>query len=55
MELLSSETQSMDNDYAVGRLVEAVSSSAYWKDPAVFIVEDDARRFRWIFSGKRRI
>jgi hypothetical protein len=26
MELLSSETQSMDNDYAVGRLVQAVSS-----------------------------
>ncbi len=32
-----------DNDYAVGRLVEAVSSSAYWKDTAIFIVEDDAQ------------
>jgi YVTN family beta-propeller protein len=32
-----------DNDYAVGRLVEAVSSSVYWKDTAVFIVEDDAQ------------
>ncbi len=32
-----------DNDYAVGRLVEAVSSSVYWKDTAIFIVEDDAQ------------
>jgi len=32
-----------DNDYAVGRLVEAISASAYWKDTAIFIVEDDAQ------------
>jgi YVTN family beta-propeller protein len=32
-----------DNDYAVGRLVEAVSSSVYWKDTAIYIVEDDAQ------------
>src|SRR6266480_2012624 len=32
-----------DNDYAVGRLVEAVSSSVYWKDTAIFAVEDDAQ------------
>jgi YVTN family beta-propeller protein len=32
-----------DNDYAVGRLVEAISSSAYWKDTAIFLVEDDAQ------------
>ena len=32
-----------DNDYAVGRLVEAVSSSVYWKDTAIFILEDDAQ------------
>jgi hypothetical protein len=32
-----------DNDYAVGRLVETVSSSPYWKDTAIFIVEDDAQ------------
>jgi YVTN family beta-propeller protein len=32
-----------DNDYALGRLVEAVSSSPYWKDTAVFVVEDDAQ------------
>jgi len=32
-----------DNDYAVGRLVEEVSKSPYWKDTAIFIVEDDAQ------------
>jgi hypothetical protein len=32
-----------DNDYAVGRLVEEVSSSPYWKDTAIFILEDDAQ------------
>jgi hypothetical protein len=32
-----------ENDFAVGYLVEAVSNSAYWKDTAIFIVEDDAQ------------
>jgi YVTN family beta-propeller protein len=32
-----------DNDYAIGRLVETVSNSPYWKDTAIFIVEDDAQ------------
>lgn len=32
-----------DNDYAVGQLVEAVSHSPYWKDTAIFVVEDDAQ------------
>ena len=32
-----------DNDYAIGRLVEEVSSSPYWKDTAIFMVEDDAQ------------
>jgi len=32
-----------DNDYALGRLVEAVSQSPYWKDTAIFVVEDDAQ------------
>src|SRR5579862_413148 len=35
--------QMASNDYAVGRLVEAVSNSPYWKDTAIFIVEDDAQ------------
>lgn len=32
-----------DNDLALGRLVEAVSNSVYWKDTAIFVVEDDAQ------------
>jgi YVTN family beta-propeller protein len=32
-----------DNDYALGRLVEAVSASPYWRDTAIFVVEDDAQ------------
>jgi YVTN family beta-propeller protein len=31
------------NDYAVGRLVEAVSNSPYWSSTAIFVVEDDAQ------------
>ena len=32
-----------DNDLAVGRVVEAISHSAYWDDTAIFILEDDAQ------------
>jgi DNA-binding beta-propeller fold protein YncE len=32
-----------DNDLAVGRVVDAVSHSAYWADTAIFVVEDDAQ------------
>jgi YVTN family beta-propeller protein len=32
-----------ENDFAVGYLVEAVSNSPYWKDTAIFVVEDDAQ------------
>src|SRR5262249_19760752 len=32
-----------DNDLALGRVVEAVSNSVYWKDSAIFIVEDDSQ------------
>ncbi|HMJ08323.1 MAG TPA: beta-propeller fold lactonase family protein, partial [Pyrinomonadaceae bacterium] len=32
-----------ENDYAIGRLVEEVSKSPFWKDTAIFIVEDDAQ------------
>jgi hypothetical protein len=32
-----------ENDLALGRLVETISSSAYWKDSAIFVVEDDAQ------------
>ncbi|HEX5068611.1 MAG TPA: bifunctional YncE family protein/alkaline phosphatase family protein [Vicinamibacterales bacterium] len=32
-----------ENDLALGRLVEAISRSVYWKDSAIFVVEDDAQ------------
>lgn len=32
-----------DNDLALGRLVDAVSHSRYWKDTAIFVTEDDAQ------------
>jgi DNA-binding beta-propeller fold protein YncE len=32
-----------DNDLGLGRIVEAISNSAYWKDSAIFVVEDDAQ------------
>lgn len=32
-----------DNDYALGRLVELVSKSKYWKDTAIVITQDDSQ------------
>jgi YVTN family beta-propeller protein len=32
-----------DNDLALGRLVEAVSHSAFWPSTAIFVMEDDAQ------------
>ncbi|MFF1302255.1 bifunctional YncE family protein/alkaline phosphatase family protein, partial [Streptomyces sp. NPDC058307] len=32
-----------DNDLAVGRMVDEISHSAYWKDSAIFVVEDDSQ------------
>jgi YVTN family beta-propeller protein len=31
------------NDLALGRLVDAVSKSRYWKETAIFVIEDDAQ------------
>jgi DNA-binding beta-propeller fold protein YncE len=32
-----------DNDLALGRIVEALSHSPYWRDTVIFVVEDDAQ------------
>ena len=37
------ELQQADNDYAVGRLIQAVAASRYKKDTLIFILEDDAQ------------
>jgi DNA-binding beta-propeller fold protein YncE len=40
---LSPQSYVAQNDLAVGKLVDAVSHSPYWKDTAIFITEDDAQ------------
>ncbi|HEY1991996.1 MAG TPA: alkaline phosphatase family protein, partial [Gammaproteobacteria bacterium] len=37
------ELQQADNDYAVGKLIQAVAESPYAKDTLIFIVEDDSQ------------
>src|SRR5262249_21975406 len=32
-----------DNDLALGMVVEAVTNSKFWKDTAIFVLEDDAQ------------
>ncbi|GAB3147256.1 bifunctional YncE family protein/alkaline phosphatase family protein [Microbispora hainanensis] len=35
--------QVADNDLAVGKIVDKISHSRYWKDSAIFVVEDDSQ------------
>ncbi|MFF4712856.1 alkaline phosphatase family protein [Streptomyces eurythermus] len=35
--------QVADNDLATGRIIDEISHSAYWKDSAIFVVEDDSQ------------
>lgn len=37
------EAMVADNDLALGRVIEAVSNSEFWKDTAIFVTEDDAQ------------
>jgi 40-residue YVTN family beta-propeller repeat len=37
------EAQVADNDLAVGKIVDEISHSAYWKDSAIFVAEDDTQ------------
>ncbi|MGP9023005.1 alkaline phosphatase family protein [Streptomyces sp. BR1] len=39
----SAAAQVADNDLATGRLVDTISHSPYWKDSAIFVVEDDSQ------------
>ncbi|POX52527.1 phosphoesterase [Streptomyces sp. Ru71] len=39
----SATAQVADNDLAVGRMVDTISHSKYWKDSAIFVVEDDSQ------------
>jgi YVTN family beta-propeller protein len=42
-----------DNDYALGRMVEAISKSPYWKDSVIFVIEDDTQNGVDHVSGQR--
>ena len=35
--------QMSDNDYAIGKVVDLISHSQYWKSTAIFILEDDSQ------------
>ena len=37
------EAQVADGDLAVGQIVDEISHSQYWKDSAIFVVEDDSQ------------
>lgn len=44
-----------DNDLALGRVVEAISNSPYWKDSVIFVIEDDAQNGVDHVDGHRTI
>jgi YVTN family beta-propeller protein len=44
-----------DNDLALGRVVEAISNSRYWKDSVIFVIEDDAQNGVDHVDGHRTI
>lgn len=37
------EAMVADNDYAVGQIVDMISHSQFWKETAIFVLEDDAQ------------
>ncbi|MER6978510.1 alkaline phosphatase family protein [Streptomyces carpinensis] len=39
----SAAAQVADNDLAVGKMVDEITHSKYWKDSAIFVVEDDSQ------------
>ncbi|HEX4265174.1 MAG TPA: bifunctional YncE family protein/alkaline phosphatase family protein [Verrucomicrobiae bacterium] len=47
------EAQVADNDLAVGKIVAAVSHSAFWKDTCIFCIEDDPQNGWDHVSGYR--
>jgi hypothetical protein len=44
-----------DNDLALGRVVEAISNSPYWKKSVIFVIEDDAQNGVDHVDGHRTI
>ncbi|MGN6292419.1 MAG: alkaline phosphatase family protein [Chitinophagaceae bacterium] len=44
-----------DNDLALGRVVEAVSKSKFWKETVIFVIEDDAQDGLDHVDGRRTV
>lgn len=44
-----------DNDLALGRLVELISHSPFWKDTVIMVTEDDAQGYRDTVDAHRSI
>jgi len=44
-----------DNDLALGRLVELISHSPFWKETVIFVTEDDAQGYRDTVDAHRSI
>ena len=44
-----------DNDVALGKIVEAISKSRYWKDSAIFVTEDDSQNGLDHVDGHRTV
>ena len=49
------EAQVADNDLAVGRIVDAISHSTFWRSSAIFIVEDDSQNGVDHVDGHRNV
>jgi YVTN family beta-propeller protein len=45
----------MDNDLALGRLVELISHSPFWKETAILVLEDDAQGYRDTVDAHRSV
>src|SRR2546423_291957 len=50
---LSPAAQVADNDLATGKMVDTISHSRYWKDSAIFVVEDDSQAGQDHVDGHR--
>jgi YVTN family beta-propeller protein len=50
---VSHEAGVADNDLAVGKIVDDISHSKYWKDSAIFVVEDDSQNGADHIDGHR--
>ena len=52
---ITTRSHMADNDLALGRLVEAISASRYWKDTVIFVNEDDPQNGYDHIDGHRSL